>query len=114
MLIILLFCKMIGASEEQLDVFNEMWYCMLLNTGQATKGMNKTYLPPSKPHCPSLLMYFHTVAIEVLEKRIKQREGVPFMWRLLVINIFFLYNELYFLGNYFSVLRLCKHLQVGT
>ncbi|XP_048318690.2 uncharacterized protein LOC107428789 isoform X2 [Ziziphus jujuba] len=51
--------KMIGASEEQLDVFNEMWYCMLLNTGQATK------------------------AIEVLEKRIKKREGVPFLWRLL-------------------------------
>ncbi|KAF3431388.1 hypothetical protein FNV43_RR26119 [Rhamnella rubrinervis] len=51
--------KMIGASEEQLDVFNEMWYSMLLNTGQATK------------------------AIEALEKRIKQREGVPFLWRLL-------------------------------
>ncbi|KAJ0094320.1 hypothetical protein Patl1_16301 [Pistacia atlantica] len=53
------FCKMIGASDEQLDVFNEVWYIMLLNTGQAAK------------------------AIEVIEKRIKKREGAPFTWRLL-------------------------------
>ncbi|KAG2707321.1 hypothetical protein I3760_05G143400 [Carya illinoinensis] len=52
-------CKMLGASEEQLDVFNEVWYSMLLNTGQAVN------------------------AIDVIEKRIKKREGVPFMWRLL-------------------------------
>lgn len=52
-------CKMIGASDEQLDVFNEVWYTLLLNTGQATK------------------------AIEVIEKRIKKREGVPFLWCLL-------------------------------
>lgn len=29
---------MIGASDEQLDVFNEVWYSVLLNTGQAVKG----------------------------------------------------------------------------
>ncbi|PSS13550.1 Tetratricopeptide repeat protein like [Actinidia chinensis var. chinensis] len=52
-------CKIIGASDEQLDVFNEVWYVMMLNTGQATK------------------------AIEVLEERIKKREGASFMWRLL-------------------------------
>ncbi|XP_048231867.1 tetratricopeptide repeat protein 38 isoform X2 [Ricinus communis] len=52
-------CKMIGASDEQLDVFNEVWYSMLLNTGQATK------------------------AIEAIEEQIKKREGAPFMWRLL-------------------------------
>ncbi|KAL6350457.1 hypothetical protein AAG906_019104 [Vitis piasezkii] len=52
-------CKMIGASDEQLDVFNELWYSMLLSTGQATK------------------------AIEVIEKQVKNREGVPFLWRLL-------------------------------
>ncbi|KAJ4829720.1 hypothetical protein Tsubulata_035098 [Turnera subulata] len=52
-------CKMIGASDEQVDVFNEVWYCMLLNTGQARD------------------------AVEVMEKRIKKREGSPFMWRLL-------------------------------
>ncbi|XP_059655930.1 uncharacterized protein LOC132302938 isoform X1 [Cornus florida] len=52
-------CKMIGASDEQLDVFNEVWYSMLLNTGQAGKS------------------------IEVLEKQVKKREGVPFLWRLL-------------------------------
>ncbi|KAB2624619.1 tetratricopeptide repeat protein 38 [Pyrus ussuriensis x Pyrus communis] len=52
-------CKMIGASAEQIDIFNEVWYCMLLNNGQAAK------------------------AIEVLKKRIKSREGIPFLWRLL-------------------------------
>ncbi|XP_061336972.1 uncharacterized protein LOC133284033 [Gastrolobium bilobum] len=52
-------CKMIGASDEQVDVFNEVWYSMLLNCGEATK------------------------AIEVLEKRIKKRNGIPYMWRLL-------------------------------
>lgn len=52
-------CKVIGASDEQVDVFNEIWYSMLLNTGQAVK------------------------AIEVIEKQIKKREGVPFFWRLL-------------------------------
>ncbi|KAL4303938.1 hypothetical protein GQ457_10G025140 [Hibiscus cannabinus] len=51
--------KIIGASDEQVDVFNEVWYVMLLNTGQATK------------------------AIESIEKQIKQREGAPFLWRLL-------------------------------
>ncbi|CAN4116228.1 unnamed protein product [Withania somnifera] len=30
--------KIIGASDEQLDVFNEVWITMLLNSGQATKG----------------------------------------------------------------------------
>jgi len=53
------YCKIIGASDEQLDIFNEVWYVMLLNTGQAEK------------------------AIEVIEMRIKKREGVPFLWRLL-------------------------------
>ncbi|XP_050237423.1 uncharacterized protein LOC126687093 isoform X2 [Mercurialis annua] len=52
-------CKMIGASDEQLDVFNEVWYSMLLNTGQAAK------------------------AIETIEQQIKKRDGAPFMWRLL-------------------------------
>ncbi|KAK1552153.1 hypothetical protein Q3G72_011307 [Acer saccharum] len=52
-------CKIIAASDEQLDVFNEVWYSMLLNTGQAAK------------------------AIEVLEKQIMKREGNPFVWRLL-------------------------------
>ncbi|KAJ8773686.1 hypothetical protein K2173_006336 [Erythroxylum novogranatense] len=53
------FCKIIGASDEQLEVFSEVWYSMLLYTGQAHK------------------------AIEVLKKQIKKREGVPFIWRLL-------------------------------
>lgn len=35
-------CQMIGASEEQLDVFNEMRYIMLLNTGRAKEGMQIT------------------------------------------------------------------------
>ncbi|GAB4839915.1 hypothetical protein Ancab_020625 [Ancistrocladus abbreviatus] len=51
--------KIIGASEEQLDVFNEVWYNLLLSTGDASK------------------------VIEIIEKRLKNREGVPFLWRLL-------------------------------
>ncbi|XP_052173535.1 uncharacterized protein LOC127788901 isoform X2 [Diospyros lotus] len=52
-------CKAIGASDEQLDVFNEVWYVAMLNTGRAAE------------------------AIKVLESRTEKREGVPFMWRLL-------------------------------
>ncbi|KAH9606849.1 hypothetical protein KSS87_020257 [Heliosperma pusillum] len=52
-------CKAIGASDEQLDVFNEVWYTLLLNTGQAEK------------------------VIEVIERRLKKRDRVPFLWRLL-------------------------------
>lgn len=51
--------KAIGASDEQLDVFNEVWYSLLLNTGHAVK------------------------VIEVIEKRLETRDGVPFLWRLL-------------------------------
>ncbi|XP_027361616.1 tetratricopeptide repeat protein 38 isoform X2 [Abrus precatorius] len=51
--------KIIGASDEQVDVFNEVWYNMLLNSGKAVK------------------------AIEVMEQRIKKRDGIPYMWRLL-------------------------------
>ncbi|XVE84929.1 hypothetical protein DITRI_Ditri17bG0051300 [Diplodiscus trichospermus] len=52
-------CKIIGASDEQLDVFYEVWCSMLLNTGEVTK------------------------AIESIEKQIQKREGAPFLWRLL-------------------------------
>ncbi|XP_021908495.1 tetratricopeptide repeat protein 38 isoform X1 [Carica papaya] len=52
-------CKIIGASDEQVDVFNEVWYCMMLNTERASE------------------------AIKVIETRIKKREGLPFLWRLL-------------------------------
>ncbi|XP_057448355.1 uncharacterized protein LOC130739906 [Lotus japonicus] len=51
--------KIIGASDEQVDVFNDVWYNMLLNSGEAEN------------------------AIEVIEKRIKKREGIPYTWRLL-------------------------------
>lgn len=51
--------KMIGASDEQLDVFNEVWYIVLLNSGQVPK------------------------AIETLRKQVSKRPGVPFLWRLL-------------------------------
>ncbi|KAK1282229.1 hypothetical protein QJS10_CPB22g01176 [Acorus calamus] len=52
-------CKMIGASDEQLDIFNEVWFSVLLNTGHVSK------------------------AIEVIEKRVNKREGIPFLWSLL-------------------------------
>lgn len=52
-------CKVIGASDEQVDVFNEIWITLLINTGQPTK------------------------AIEAIKKQLKKREGAPFLWRLL-------------------------------
>lgn len=30
---------MIGASDEQVDVFNEVWYTVLINAGEASKGL---------------------------------------------------------------------------
>ncbi|CAH8365361.1 unnamed protein product [Eruca vesicaria subsp. sativa] len=51
--------KMIGASDLQMDVFSEIWYKSLLLTGKSSS------------------------AIKVLERRIKQRDGAPFLWRLL-------------------------------
>ncbi|KFK44628.1 hypothetical protein AALP_AA1G283300 [Arabis alpina] len=51
--------KIVGASDEQIDVFNEMWCQLLLNTGQSS------------------------TAKEVIKERIKERDGIPFMWRLL-------------------------------
>ncbi|KAG1347549.1 putative tetratricopeptide repeat protein 38 [Cocos nucifera] len=50
---------MIGASDEQLDVFNEVWFVVLLKVGQASK------------------------AIEEIEKQVSMRDGAPFLWRLL-------------------------------
>nr|GMD95655.1 tetratricopeptide repeat protein 38 isoform X1 [Ipomoea batatas]GME17606.1 tetratricopeptide repeat protein 38 isoform X1 [Ipomoea batatas] len=51
--------KIIGASDEQADVFNEVWIILLLNNGHATR------------------------AIEAIEKQLKKREGAVFLWRLL-------------------------------
>ncbi|CAN8291670.1 unnamed protein product [Cochlearia groenlandica] len=51
--------KIIGASDEQIDVFNEMWCQLLINTGQSS------------------------TAKQVIKERLKVRDGVPFMWRLL-------------------------------
>ncbi|XP_014753143.1 tetratricopeptide repeat protein 38 isoform X1 [Brachypodium distachyon] len=51
--------KMIGASDEQVDVFNEVWYTVLINARETS------------------------TAIEVLVKQISKREGAPFLWRLL-------------------------------
>jgi hypothetical protein len=51
--------KVIGASDEQVDVFNEVWYTVLINVRETSK------------------------AIEVLGKQIKKRDGASFLWRLL-------------------------------
>lgn len=51
--------KIIGASDEQLDVFTEVYISLLLNTGEPTK------------------------AIQCIEKQLKKREGAPFLWHLL-------------------------------
>ncbi|RZC86291.1 hypothetical protein C5167_007478 [Papaver somniferum] len=55
--------KVIGASDEQLDVFNEVWYSVLLNTGR------------------------YQIAINQIQKQIDKTKGVPFLWRLLVRSI---------------------------
>ncbi|CAA0834723.1 Tetratricopeptide repeat (TPR)-like superfamily protein [Striga hermonthica] len=51
--------KVIGASDEQLDVFTELHIILLLKTGEAVK------------------------AIQAIKKQLKKREGAPFLWRLL-------------------------------
>ncbi|KAI3867194.1 hypothetical protein MKW92_007266 [Papaver armeniacum] len=51
--------KIIGASDEQLDVFNEVWYSVLFNTER------------------------EQIAINQIQKQIDKTEGVPFLWRLL-------------------------------
>ncbi|PIN15205.1 hypothetical protein CDL12_12137 [Handroanthus impetiginosus] len=51
--------KIIGASDEQLDVFIELHISLLLNNGEAHK------------------------AIQATEQQLKKREGAPFLWRLL-------------------------------
>ncbi|VFQ64242.1 unnamed protein product [Cuscuta campestris] len=50
--------KIIGASDEQVDVFYEIWITLLINTGQATK------------------------AIEAMDQQVKKR-GAPFLSHLL-------------------------------
>lgn len=51
--------KVIGASDEQLEVFNEIWYNVLINTGHASK------------------------AIDLIEIQLKKREGCSYLWHLL-------------------------------
>ncbi|KAG6426322.1 hypothetical protein SASPL_110544 [Salvia splendens] len=51
--------KVIGASDEQLDVFTEVHITLLLETGEAS------------------------AAKEAIEKQLKKREGAPFLWSLL-------------------------------
>ncbi|XP_071926704.1 uncharacterized protein [Coffea arabica] len=57
-------CKAIGASDEQLDVFNEIWIILLINGGETTRVLS-------------------IAATEAIEKQLKKREGAPFLWRLL-------------------------------
>ncbi|GJR60991.1 tetratricopeptide repeat-like superfamily protein [Tanacetum coccineum] len=52
--------QMVGASGEQLDVFNEVCY-MKLDSGNGVAS----------------------AAIEVIENQLKMRDGTPFLWRLL-------------------------------
>ncbi|CAN6476327.1 unnamed protein product [Victoria cruziana] len=52
-------CKVMGASDEQLEVFTEVWYSILLGSGYTSE------------------------AIRELEKHVQVQQGVPFLWRLL-------------------------------
>lgn len=82
--------QVIGASDEQLDVFNEVWYSLLLNTGQATKGMTLVHRALDLFHnglldySGFLIYLMFNLVIEVIERRFESRDGVPFLWRLLV------------------------------
>ncbi|KAL0385676.1 UNVERIFIED_CONTAM: hypothetical protein Sradi_2961900 [Sesamum radiatum] len=51
--------EIIGASDEQLDVFTEVHISLLLDTGETL------------------------MAIQAIEKQLKKRDGAPFLWRLL-------------------------------
>lgn len=51
--------KIIGASDEQVDVFNEVWYVMLLNNGDAIKGKISNFL--SNFSNPSLVIFNYVV-----------------------------------------------------
>lgn len=51
--------KIIGASDEQLDVFTEVHITLLLETGEAS------------------------AAIQAIERQLNKREGAPFLWSLL-------------------------------
>lgn len=51
--------KIIGASDEQVDVFNEVWYIMLLNNGDAIKGKISNFL--SNFSNPSLVIFNYVV-----------------------------------------------------
>lgn len=52
-------CKVIGASDEQLDVFDNVWCIILLNSGHISQ------------------------AIEALERKVAIRSGIPLTWRFL-------------------------------
>ncbi|CAN6881359.1 unnamed protein product [Brassica oleracea] len=76
------FNLIIGASDEQIDVFNEMWCQLLLKIGQSSTGtaccrILKTYITMNA--FGSDVMQ----AKGVIKERIKVRDGVPFTWRLL-------------------------------
>jgi hypothetical protein len=51
--------KVIGASDEQVDVFNEVWYIMLLNSGDAIKGKISNF--SSNFSNPSLVIFNYDV-----------------------------------------------------
>lgn len=77
--------KIIGASDEQVDVFNEVWYSMLLNSGDAMKGKVSNFSLIFQTHqLSSTVINVNNTAIGVIEKRIGKRDGIPFLWRLLV------------------------------
>lgn len=84
--------QMIGASDEQVDVFNEVWYTVLINAGETSKGLKSSQLAKLNNLlfclplylCQQLIQFQWFAAIEILGKQIRKREGAPFLWRLLV------------------------------
>jgi hypothetical protein len=44
---------MIGASDEQVDVFNEVWYTVLINVRETSKGIGPSLNYSDAPHIRS-------------------------------------------------------------
>jgi hypothetical protein len=74
-----------------MDVFNEIWYKLLLLNGKSSTGtlLKNTII---SIYFGYIFVFSATnsafttpepAAIEVLEKVTKQRDGAPFLWRLL-------------------------------
>lgn len=57
---------MIGASDEQVDVFNEVWYTVLINAGETSKGMWSSLITKPNYTFFMLLLVLGANAVSIL------------------------------------------------